>query len=194
MPCLAARRLAAMALVVAALVGAPAVAAHDEAAAPSLRPDVLRAWHEPAIVEPHTQWRGFLAFTPTSNVTAASYQICQVGRTCFAPPAPATDLGNGTFAFDTRDYTVAGRPVDYEAGWRLGVKWFLAEQGANSIIEFPGGPDLASPACAGDASLACSEAHYLSFDMPRASKPAPLGPLPLAGLVLLAVLLARRRA
>lgn len=190
------RGLAVAAGLAALLACAPSASAHDEAAAPDLRPDVVRAWHEPAVVEPHTQWRGFIAFAPTSNVTAASYQICQVGKTCFAPPTPADRLGNGTFGFDTSDYTVGGRPVDYEAGWRLGVKWFLTEtrDTGNATVEFPGGPDLSSPQCAGDAALACSEAHYLSFDMPAASKDASAGAAALAGLAAaVALALPRRR-
>src|SRR5207249_4620623 len=100
--------------------------AHAESEAPALRPDVLAAGHEPAVVPPHTQWRGFLQLRPGSNVTVAYYQICRVGAACFAPPAPAA-RGGDTFRFDTTDYTVNGRPVDYQPGWRLGVVWRLNE-------------------------------------------------------------------
>jgi hypothetical protein len=125
---------------------------------------------------PHSQWQGFLQLRPDSNVTAARYQICRVGDTCFAPPTAATAAGNGTFRFDTNGYLANGRPVDYQAGWRLGVKWLLDERLANGTmrtVDFPAGPDLTAPGCEGDAALACNEAHYLAFDMPAASKPAP---------------------
>lgn len=186
------RRATAWTALAFVVVAAASVHAHPESAAPSLRPDVVAAWHEPAELEPHTQWQGFLALSPDSNVTAAAYQICRVGQTCFAPPTPAQRLPNGTWRFDTVDYTVNGRPVDYEAGWRLGVKWWLTE-GGDRTVEFPAGPDLASDACGGDAALACAEAHYLAFDLPPASKGSPHVPVAalLASLALVAATVRR---
>lgn len=183
----------AAALALLALASSWPVQAHPESSAPTLRPDVLRAWHEPFDLAAHEQWHGFLQFAPGSNVTAAAYQVCQVGKTCFAPPAPAEDLGNGTFGFDTQDYTVNGQPVDYEPGWRLGVKWFLTESPGNRTVEFPRGPDLSSPECAGDGALDCSEQHYLTFDLPAAPKGAPLGPLAILALMMALAAMAGRR-
>jgi hypothetical protein len=175
-----------------AMAAAVPASAHPESAAAALRPDVVAAWHEPADLEPHTQWEGFLQLSSESNVTAASYQICRVGQTCFAPPTPAERLANGTWRFDTADYTVNGSPVDYEPGWRLGVKWWLTEAG-NRTVEFPSGPELASVACSGDAALPCAEAHYLAFDLPAAAKGAP-GLPPLLFLAALALAAALRPA
>lgn len=165
-------RLAVVVVAVAALAAAlglaPIADGHPESAAPALRSDVVRAGHEPEVVQPHSQWRGFLELRDGHDVTAAFYQVCRVGDACFAPPAPATAVGEGRFEFDTSEYLANGRPVDYEAGWRLGVTWVLEERQANGstmAVRFPAGPDLASPECMGDAALACSEQHYLAFDV-----------------------------
>jgi hypothetical protein len=183
--------LFAAAVALAALQAVPSAAAYDESEAPSLRPDVLRVWHEPEAPQPHTQWRGFLQMRPSSNVTEAHYQVCRVGQACFAPPTPAGRLDDGTFAFDTSGYLANGRPVDYQAGWRLGVKWFLTEP--NATAEFPKGPDLASPECAGDAAMRCSESHYFVFTMGgEAGRPAPGPGLAALALVPAAALLRRR--
>jgi hypothetical protein len=184
-PRLALLAIAAIAVTALAVLPAPA-AAHPESAAPSLRPDVVRAGHEPDVVQPHTQWQGFLEMAPDSNVTAAYYQVCRVGQACFAPPTPAEKVGT-TFRFDTSGYLANGRPVDYEAGWRLGVTWILEERLANgttSAVRFPLGPDVESPACQGDAALGCAEAHYLAFDIPAEERGSPSVP---AGLVLAAL-------
>jgi len=196
------RRLHSPGLVVGALLALAAVAApagaYPESAAPSLRPDVLRAGHAPEVVAPHTQWQGFLELRPDSNVTAAFYQVCRVGQACFAPPAPATDVGDRSFRFDTSQYLANGRPVDYQPGWRLGVTWLLEERlpnGTTQTTRFPVGPDVLAPDCQGEAALACAEAHYLAFDLPADDRPSPSLPLPtvLLALALVAVACASRR-
>lgn len=166
----------------------PPAAAHAESEAPELRDDVAATWHEPASPPPHTQWHAFLELRPDANVTAVHYQVCRVGQACFAPPTPAGRLANGTFSLDTAGYLANGRPVDYQAGWRLGVKWFLDGQ------EFPAGPDLSSPECAGDAAMACSERHYFVFTMGGdGRKPAASPGLPLVvGLLAVAACWTRR--
>lgn len=190
------RRLAGLLLAVALL---PVAAAHAERDAPLLRPDVLRAGHTPAIVQPHTQWQGFLELRPGHNVTAAQYQICRVGQSCFAPPAPATRVGNDTFTFDTAAYRANGKPVDYQPGWRIGVQWILTERTANGtrLAVFPQGPGPSDPECASDAgALACQEQHYLAFDLPPAAKGTPLPgvALPVLALAGLAWRARRRHA
>ena len=182
------------------LVSAIPAAAHPESAAPSLRSDVLRAGHEPAVVPPHTQWQGFLEFRPGSNVTAAFYQICVVGQACFAPPAPATRMDGDDavrFDFDTSEYLANGQPVDYQAGWRLGVTWLLEERlpnGTTQSVRFPIGPDVLSPQCQGDAALPCAEAHYLAFDIPAQQRDSPsVAPASLVFLLLVAAVVAGRR-
>ena len=182
-------RLLAILCAVAAALAAPALA-HSEAAAPSLDPRVEAAWHEPAVVEPHTQWQGFLQLRTGADVVSASYQICRVGLACFAPPAQAVRDVDGALRFDTTDYTVAGpdgaRPVDYQAGWRVGVKWLLTDAGGNTTSLPP------SAHCAADAGAECLEAEYLAFDIASpASRSTPLGPLSLLG-VAAALMVARR--
>ncbi len=184
-------------LLTAAAALLPAAAAHAESEAPSLRPDVLAAGHEPANVLPHSQWRGFLRLAPESNVTSASYQVCRVGQACFAPPTPAVHVGS-EWRFDTAGYTVNGKPVDYQPGWRLGVKWWLTEtrgDGSNVAVEFPAGPDASSPECQGDGAAGCAEQHYLAFgvvDNRTHGLPAP-GPLAVLGVVAVGVAFAGRR-
>ncbi|HUR25580.1 MAG TPA: hypothetical protein VM327_06160 [Candidatus Thermoplasmatota archaeon] len=202
-----ARVLVAFAAMAAVLLAAPA-SAHEESAASGLRADVARAGHEPDVVAPHTQWRGFLELEAGSNVTAAYFQVCRVGQACFAPPTPATlQPGGGgsetqgskgsTFRFDTSDYLANGRPVDYEAGWRLGVTWLLEERlanGSSRLVRFPSGPDVLSPGCQGDAAMACAEAHYLAFDVPAASRPSPSPSAAMTALLVVATsLVALRR-
>jgi hypothetical protein len=147
-------------------------------------------------VQPHTQWHGFLALRPGHAVVSAQYQLCRVGQACFAPPAPAARAGNDTFTFDTADYRAGGQPVDYQAGWRIGVQWILTERAANGTLvqtSFPQGPGPADPACAGDqAAVACQERHYLAFEMPPAAKAAPAPAAAVTLLLLLALGAARR--
>lgn len=177
----------------ALLLAAAPAAAVDESEAASLRDDVLWTWHEPEVPQPHAQWHGFIQLHPATDVVAVHYQVCRVGQACFAPPTAAKAQGEQVYAFDTSDYKANGQPVDYQAGWRLGVKWFLDEQRENGTVvtaEFPSGPDLSSPECAGDAAMACSERHYFVFTMGGPTgKPSPGMGLP-ALLVLLAVALA----
>ncbi len=181
------------------LLALPA-AGYAESEAPALRPDVLAAGHAPEIVAPHTQWSGTLSFRPGSNVTAASYQICRVGMACFAPPAVAQRDGD-TFRFHTSNYTVAGKPVDYQAGWRVGVKWILTEgepdgaPGGTRVMAFPSGLSPDDPACAGEAqAMECQESHYVAFNVAGDARGTPGAPGagPLAGFVALVVAAAWR--
>jgi hypothetical protein len=179
------------------LLLAGTASAHPESAAPSLRTDVVRAGHEPEVVQPHTQWEGFLELTAGSNVTAAFYQVCRVGQACFAPPTPAHKDGP-SFRFDTSDYLANGRPVDYEPGWRIGVTWILEERlpnGTTASVRFPVGPDVNSPECQGEAALPCAEAHYLAFDIPAEERDSPgtTSTLLFAALAAIAVALHRGR-
>lgn len=182
------------ALLVLLALAAPLAAAWPESAAPSLRPDVAVAWHAPAEVQPHTQWQAFLQLAPASNVTAVQYQVCRVGEpACFAPPHPAARLANGTWAFDTRDYKAGGQPVDYQPGWRLGVKWLLQEGDGTAFVAFPPGTPLEDPSCRGDGAAACLESHYLTFQVagsPASSPPASV----VALLLVLAAAAGVRRA
>lgn len=189
-----ARPVVAIAALAALLAVAAPSGAHPESAAPSLRPDVVRAGHDPEVVEPHTQWQGFLELREDTNVTAAYYQVCRVGQACFAPPTPADRLHRDlastvTFRFDTSTYLANGQPVDYEPGWRIGVKWILeerADDGSTRVAYFPDGPEVESPACQGDAAMACAEAHYLAFDIRDGDRGSP-SPSPLSVLLAISV-------
>lgn len=158
-----------LALALAALVLVVPAAAHNEADAVLLRPDVVAAGHDPAAVQPHTQWSGWLQLAPGSNVTAASYQICRVGSACFAPPAPATRDGD-VFRFNTTAYLANGQPIDFQPGWRIGVQWVLTEGSgpAARAVLFPEGLSATDASCQGAAALACQESHYLAFSLPAA--------------------------
>lgn len=178
------RGIAAVGLALAALLAVAPAEAYPESAAPQLDERVLEAGHLPAVVEPHTQWQGFLRLRPGADVVAASYQICRVGSACFAPPAPAARDGD-TFRFDTNDYTALGAPIDYGAGWRIGVKWFLTDAAGN-LTELP-----PAAGCGATSSADCLEREYLAFDIPAArGTPAPL---PLLALAVVALAAARRR-
>ncbi|MEA3189927.1 MAG: hypothetical protein QOD77_509 [Thermoplasmata archaeon] len=156
------------------LLAVPSASAWPESAAPGLRPDVVAAWHAPAEVQPHTQWQAFLQLAPGSNITAVQYQVCRVGEpACFAPPHPAARLANGTWTFDTKDYRAAGQPIDYQPGWRLGVKWLLREADATELVAFPAGTPLADAACRGDGAVACLETHYLAFQVAGSPASSP---------------------
>lgn len=176
------------AILLVALV-VPVASAYEEAESGLLRPDVVvEGRHEPAIVQPHTQWRGVLVLRPGTPVVSAQYQVCRVGQACFAPPAPAQRHGD-TFTFDTVNYTANGAPVDYQGGWRIGVQWILTEQDGNGTRTtlFPEGPAASDPNCLGEAqAVACQERHYIAFDMAPAPKAAPA---PEAVFVLLFLLL-----
>jgi hypothetical protein len=171
--------------VAALLLLTPLAAALTEDQAPMIDDRVVRAWHEPAIVQPGTQWQGFLQLREDSNVTAASYQVCNVADgVCFAPPQPAQAVAAGTFGFDTSNYTANGQPIRYEAGWRLGVKWYLQlADGTTDCLPAP---------CPNGTAGGSLDDHYLTFDLPRAPAHGAPG-LPLAALMALILLAASAR-
>lgn len=162
-------------LLILLIVGAPVASAYEESEAPRVRilergvDDVVAVWHEPEIVQPGTQWNGFIQFREGHSIQNVSFQICDVGRVCFAPPVEADQLNGTTWMFDTNAYTRIGKAIQYEAGWRLGTQFILTERMNNGTLEvykFPQGierPDYL-------------EFHYFAFDMPEASDkgiPAP---------------------
>lgn len=174
-------------ILAALLLLAPLAEAYPESDAARVRfiesgkDDVLRVWHEPEVVEPGTQWNGFIQFKPGHAIEGVQYQICDVGRVCFAPPHDATRLNDTTWTFDTNDYRQQGRPIRYEAGWRLGVAYILEERLANGTLTYSTLPEgLENP---NDL-----EYHYLAFDMPppRRDTPAP-GLLAVLGVLSVAV-------
>jgi hypothetical protein len=174
-------RLAAAAI----LLLAPLAQAWPESAAPDLHPQAEAAWHEPEEVRPGEQWAGYLRLRHGHTIANASYQVCNLANgVCFAPPTPARFAGQDLLRFHTSEYLAGGKPVSWEAGWRIGVKWILTH--GNGTVDCLPGPCGSPPG--GEGGL---EAHYLAFDMP-ARKEAPAASLP----ILLAFLLAaagRRR-
>lgn len=166
---------------------AAAAAAHPESAAPSLHPDVVRAWHEPEPVEPGTQWSGYLQLRAGHGFANVSYQVCDVADgVCFSFPHPARDVGNATYRFDTADYLANGRPVQWEAGWRVGVRWYLADASGNGtwVPRAPPEPTEVVPI----------EDLYLTFDIPAGNeRGAPGIPMGLvAGALVVATAFAAR--
>lgn len=171
---------------VAVLLLAPAAAALPEGDAASAHPDVVRAWHEPEPVQPGSQWSGFLQLRPGHGAANVSYQVCDVADgVCFSFPHPAADVGNGTFRFDTADYLANGRPVRWEAGWRVGVRWFLAGPDGNGtwVPRAPPSPTEVVPI----------EDLYLTFDIPGGgARGSPAPGLVIAALAIAAAALRRR--
>lgn len=156
------------------LVSSAPAQAYIEDEAPKVRlaqsgkDDVVRLWHEPEIVEPGTQWRGYLQFRPGHSIEdVKGFQVCDVGRSCFAPPTPLHRLNETTWMFDTAEYIAggAGKPVDYEAGMRLGTRFILIERHANGTLV-----ESVFPEAGDNADL---EFHYFAFDMPEAPRRAP---------------------
>jgi len=77
------------------------------------------------------------------------------------------------------------RPVEWQAGWRVGVKFILNQTTRLGPVEtaFPNGTENPD-------SL---EFHYLAFDMPATkASPAP-GPMAAVALLAVAATLKRRR-
>ena len=177
-------RLVALVSVLVILL-VPAAQAYPESEASEVRvreggpDDVERVWHEPATVQPGTQWQGFIRFRGNHSIEQVKVQICDVGRVCFAPPISIHAMPDGqTWTFNTTEYrdTLSGRPIEYEAGWRLGMQFILTERLANgTVVETRLPEGLENP---DDLEL-----HYLAFDMPKATSRGAPG-LPLAGTIL----------
>lgn len=149
--------------------------------------DVLRVWHEPQIVEPGTQWRGYIQFAERHGIQSVRYQICRVGSSCFAPPTLADRLNETTWTFHTQDYRQAGngQPVSWEAGWRLGMRFVINETTPEGAMETSLPEGLERP-----DDL---EYHYLAFDMPPAGGRAAPGSGLLLGLAALGLAGLRRK-
>lgn len=142
---------------------------------------VVAAGHLPTTVSEGEQFQGFIHFTAEVNATDVRYQICRVGEACFAPPTPATKMGDGNWTFDTNDYRdpVFGEPVHYKAGWRVGVQYLLNVDGHN--VTFPEGLSHEHPLAREDP-VAWAETHYLAFNV---ASDAPTAPVPGPGPVML---------
>ncbi len=188
---------------VAGLLLLGTAAAVPESEAPQTRlaesglADVERVWHEPEPVQPGTQWTGHIQFRADHNVSDVLYQICRVGTYCFAPPTPAERVNDTYWRFDTSTYIQpgSGKPVQYEAAWRVGYQFLLVE-GDNTTL-FPHGIEPSDPSCeGGDAWIECAETHYFSFTVAGtpADRGAPaVGPIAALALFALLALAARRR-
>ena len=172
------QRLLACAGALLLAIASPAAALAEEDA--GQHPLVERAWHEPADVEPGQQWTGHLRLRDGVAAANVSYQVCEVdvhGGVCFAPPHDATRQADGTWSFDTGHYLANGRPVQWGAGWLVGVRWYL-EDGAGNGTWIPAAPDAQGPIAS----------HYLTFRIPgEADRDAPA---PGLATVLLAVVVA----
>lgn len=186
-------RWVALALVLAAL--ASGAQAYPESEASMVRvseggpDDVESVWHEPTIVQPGTQWEGFIRFRANHSIEQVKMQICDVGRVCFAPPIPLRALPDGrTWMFNTTEYrdTLVGRPIQYEAGWRLGVQFILTERLANGTLVDTRLPE-------GLENPDDLEFHYFAFDMSKASSRNTPLPWALVMMALAIVTLRRRR-
>ncbi|MEK6985949.1 MAG: hypothetical protein AABX89_06175 [Candidatus Thermoplasmatota archaeon] len=172
------------------LAAVPAASAHPESAAPLLDLRVLAAGHTPEPVVPGAPWSGWLTLRENANITAARFQVCRVGLACFAPPAPAELDGANGFRFNTTNLLVQGPEgrvqVEFQAGWRVGVKWFLTDAAGNTT-------ELPHSACSSATGAACLEDAYLAFTIPEAVRGTPnLGPAALGLLIMALAMVARR--
>jgi hypothetical protein len=152
------------------------------------RPGVLAAGHAPAEVAPGAQWEGYLILEDTVTFEKVLFQICLVGKTCFAPPTPAHQADNRTWRFNTTAYRAPGTNalIDWEAGWHVGVRYVIEDRLANGTLRttvFPHSDDL---------TAAGAEAHYLTFYIPDAPKRGAPG-LPLLAILAALLLAAVRR-
>ncbi len=201
-------------LLVGLLLVAPAAAVEESAAAEvrleeTGRDDVVAVWHEPDEVQPGSQWTGHIQFRAHHNVSNVLYQICRVGTYCFAPPTPAERLNETVWRFDTSNYIQpgSGKPVRYEAGWRVGYQFLLEEpdpagesgdDNGTHVTLFPHGIEASDPACQGaDAWIACAETHYFAFTVagePDDGRGAPVAGLAWASAALLVALVVRLRS
>jgi hypothetical protein len=185
--------VAALLMVFLMLVALP-VQAVEERDAPRVRleqsgkDDLLRVWHEPEVVQPGTQWRGYIMFRPGHGVLdVQGFQVCDVGKSCFAPPTSLQRLNETTWMFDTATYIPPGtsEPVRYEAGQRLGVRFYILEPGPDgntTLTVFP----------SNDGDPADAEAHYIAFDMPAPTR-RDAGSPGIAWLLVLGLLAWRRK-
>lgn len=186
-------------LVLAVMIAVPTASAVEEADAPAVWQEQLgtdwlvESGHTPERPEPGSQWEGHLSFSEGHNITEARYQICRVGEACFAAPTLAHQDGD-TFHFDTAEYhdPVYDEPVHYEGGWRIGVQWVFTMEGTEEQILFPEGIPFDDPQCETDW-LACSETHYLAFDMAEAQESEAIPGVGAALLVALVAASAYRR-
>lgn len=86
-------------------------------------------------------------------------------------PVAAQRVDDNTWTFNTTDYhdPVSQKPIEYQAGWRIGTQYILTEQLSNGTLEtykFPKGIEKPEDL----------EYHYFAFDMPPVqdrSTPAP---------------------
>lgn len=154
------------------------------------RPGIVAAGHEPASVQPRTQWEGYLVLEENVTFETVRFQVCRVGMTCFAPPTPARQVDARTWRFNTTEYRAAGsgNVIQWGAGWHVGVRYVIEDRLANGTLRttvFPQSPDLTS---------AGAEEHYVTFYIQgESAKRAPAAPV---AFVLLALALAagsRRR-
>lgn len=189
-----AMRWAALPLVIATLLVSGAQA-YPESEASMVRvreggpDDMEKVWHEPTVVQPGTQWQGFIRFRANHSIEQVKVQICDVGRVCFAPPIPIHAMPDGrTWTFNTTEYrdTLSDRPIEYEAGWRLGMQFLLTERMVNGTLVDTRMPE-------GLENPDDLEYHYLAFDMPAEARTAPaLGGAALVAIWMLAALRHRR--
>lgn len=169
----------------------PGSQAYPESEAPRVRmlergmDDVVAVWHEPEIVQPGTQWNGFIQFREGHGITEVTFQICDVGRVCFAPPVQVERINETTWMFDTNAYQKQGEPINYQSGWRLGTQFVLTERMPNGTVEtykFPQGIENPDDL----------EYHYFAFDMPAEAKGTP-APGILGIMTLMTAVALRRR-
>lgn len=193
------QRILAFLLAVTAL---PFAAAEEPEEAQAVWEDVVGPGTAQVTVEPRhpaagEQFVATLTLDTDLAIAGITYQMCDVGSTCFAIGYPVPEEGNGTFVLRTADEWMHSEFMDdgelrtFRAGERIGWQYFIElDDGNGTVLSFPHGDecDVFAP---DDEWLACQETHYFAVDIAEGkSTPAPLL-FPMLAVLLLA---GRRRA
>lgn len=188
-------------VLLALLLLIPAAAAHD----PS---DAAAVWSaeigdgtatisvSPAAPKAGEQFVALLELETDLDIASVTYQMCDVGQTCFAIGYPVPQQADGSYLLATADewmhseFMADGELRTFAAGERIGWQYFIELADDNgTVLTFPHGEecDVFAP---DDEWLACQESHYFAVDI-EDSKSTPVGLLLAPAALLIA---GRRRA
>lgn len=183
----------------ALLLLVPAAAAHDPSDAAAVWTREIGDGTATITVAPEApqagdQFVAILELETNLDIVDVTYQMCDVGQTCFAIGYPVPQQADGTYRLATADewmhseFMADGEQRTFSAGERIGWQYFI-ELANETVLTFPHGEecDVFAP---DDEWLACQESHYFAVDIAE-SKSTPAGLLLAPAALLIAV---RRRA
>ncbi len=144
------------------------------------------------------QFVATLTLQDAPEVSNITYQMCDVGSSCFVLGFPVEPVGENQWRLNTADEWKHSRQMSqgdtrhFDAGQRIGWQYTVNFADGSSAI-FPDAPPCDPYAHENVASWkACEEGHYFAIDIAEA-KSTPLPLLPATGLVILATAILRRR-